>query len=209
MENLKKETAEAPSVIQVEICSGARVTDELLSDVFVFVLFSWLIVLSAFVDFGSGATFTWGILKLCLTGMFFLGARERAKVDKIWGNTNLCFVFLFGLFGGVTDVLSGLGFAMNPMILSIPNVYVGGLMILCIGALRKNPWTFFALWVFAAFGVFALGLAGLGVMASALTLIGQIFLGVVAALGTWAMIVFMHGYTGTGEKLTLGRPLFK
>ena len=63
--------------------------------------------------------------------------------------------------------------------------------------------------IFAAFGVFALGLAGLGVMAATLTLIGQVLLGLVAALGTWALIVFIHGYTGTGKKLTLGKPLFK
>ena len=136
--------------------------------------------------------------------MFFMGARERMKADKLWGNINMCFVFLFGLFGGVTDILNALGFTMNAMVLAIPNVYLGGLMIICIARLRKNPWTFFALWIFAAFGVFALGLAGLGVMAATLTLIGQVLLGLVAALGTWALIVFIHGYTGTGKKLTLG-----
>ena len=197
------------SVLQVDIRSGARAVDEMMSDVFVFVLFSWLIIISAFVDFGPGSTFTWGVLKLSLTGMFFMGARERMKADKLWGNINMCFVFLFGLFVGVTDILNALGFTMNAMVLAIPNVYLGGLMIICIGALRKNPWTFFALWIFAAFGVFALGLAGLGVMAATLTLIGQVLLGLVAALGTWALIVFIHGYTGTGKKLTLGKPLFK
>ena len=46
-------------------------------------------------------------------------------------------------------------------------------------------------------------------MAATLTLIGKVLLGLVAALGTWALIVFIHGYTGTGKKLTLGKPLFK
>ena len=42
------------SVLQVDIRSGARAVDEMMSDVFVFVLFSWLIIISAFVDFGLG-----------------------------------------------------------------------------------------------------------------------------------------------------------
>ena len=46
------------SVLQVDIRSGARAVDEMMSDVFVFVLFSWLIIISAFVDFGPGCTFT-------------------------------------------------------------------------------------------------------------------------------------------------------
>ena len=209
MNELDKGGSNDNSIIQVDIHSGARVVDEMLSDIFVFVLLSWLILISAFFDFGEGSAFTLGVLKLSLTGMFFLGARERIKGDKIWGNTNLCFVFLFGLFGGVTDILGAFGFTLNPIVMAIPNVYLGGLMIICIGALRYNPWTFFVLWVCAAFGVFALGLAGLGVLSSVLTLIGQILLGVVAALGTWALIVTIHGYSDTGKGLSLGKPLFK
>ena len=44
MDQLKTENTDNNSVIQVDIRSGARVADEMMSDVFVFVLFSWLIL---------------------------------------------------------------------------------------------------------------------------------------------------------------------
>lgn len=194
--------------VQVDIRSGSRVVDEMMSDVFVFVLVSWLVFISAFVDYGDGAGLTLGVLKLSLVGMFFMGARERMKVDSVWGNTNMCFVFLFGVFGGVTDILGSLGITLNPIIMSIPNIYLGALMVVCIGALRKNPWSFFVMWIFAAIGVLALGLAGIGVMPGFLTLVGKVLLGGVAVIGNWALIVLIHGYTGTGKKLSLGKPWF-
>ena len=196
------------SVIKVDIVSGARVVDELMmSDVFVFVLLSWLVVASAFFNYGEGAAFTWGVLKLSLVGMFFMGARERMKYDRLWGTINMCFVFLFGVFGGVTDILGSFGMTINPVVIGITNVYLGGLMLVCVRAVRSNPWTFSLMWLCAAVGVLALGLAGLGICSGALTFIGQLLLGAVAVLGTWGLIVFIHGYSGIA--MPLGNPVYK
>jgi len=194
--------------VKVDIVSGARAVDEfMVADVVVFSTFSWLFLLANFGLLGNDFVFTLGVLQVCLAPMFFVGARERIKYDKFWGNMNFCFVFYFGVLGGVTNILAGLGFALSGTVLAIPNVFIGLIMILCTAGVKHNPWTFFAIWIGAGFGVFFLGLAGLGVAPAVLNPLGGVFLGVVAVCGSYAIIKFLHQFAGI--ELSLGKPLFK
>lgn len=207
MSNLNNETGKQ-QVVPVEIVSGARVVDnDMISDVCVFSLFSWFFFMANFNLLGDNFAFTLGVMQLSVCGLFFLGARERIKYNPFWGNMNIIFVFFFGIFGGVTNVLAGLGFALNGLVMAIPNVVIGLLMMLCTRAVMNNPWTFFLIWVFAWIGVLSLGLAGCGLAPGILSKIGGLGLCGVAILGFYAQIVFLHLHAGI--EMSLGKPLFK
>lgn len=193
--------------VKVELTPSSRFYDMMISDVMTFVTFSALFLGMNLGWFGENAAFTLGVLQLCLVGLFFVGARERAKYNQFWGNANFIFVFFFGVLGGVTNILTGLGIPLCGEILAVPNLLCGGLMLCTIRGVKDDPWTFALLWVLAAVAVFGLGLAGVGILAKPLSVIAGLCLGGVALLGFWAMISTMLGYVGVN--VSLGKPFGK
>ena len=154
----------AAQPVKVDITAG-RISDPLISDVMTFVTFSALFFLMNVGLLPADAAFTVGVLQLCLVGLFFAGSRERAKYNYFWGNMNFIFVFFFGVLGGIANILMGLGFSLNGVVLAIPNVICGALMLCTIPGVKHDPWTSSVLYVLAGIAVFALGLAGLGFFA--------------------------------------------
>lgn len=194
--------------ISVKIESSARVVEEnLISDVCVFSLFSFFFFLANFNFLGDDFAFTLGVLQLSVSGLFYLGARERIKYDPFWGNMNIIFAFFFGVFGGVTNILIGLSFSLNELILAIPNVVIGLLMLLSTRGVKDNPLTFFLIWIFAWIGVLSLGLGGCGLEPAFFNKLGGIGLLGVAILGFYAQVAFMHIHAGIN--MSLGKQLFK
>ena len=193
----------AAQPVKVDITAG-RISDPLISDVMTFVTFSALFFLMNVGLLPADAAFTVGVLQLCLVGLFFAGSRERAKYNYFWGNMNFIFVFFFGVLGGIANILMGLGFSLNGVVLAIPNVICGALMLCTIPGVKHDPWTSSVLYVLAGIAVFALGLAGLGFFVKPLQILAGILLGGVALLGFWSMIVAMLGFTGI--KVPVGKP---
>jgi hypothetical protein len=129
--------------IQVDIRSGIQTPVAITGDVMVFTTFSFMFCGNILGWFGENATFTIGVLQLSLAGLFFVGARERMKVAPFWGNMNLIFAFYFGVLGGSTNVLAGLGVPLNGSVLSLANLLAGIVLFGTLPGSRRDPWTFF------------------------------------------------------------------
>lgn len=192
---------------KVEIVSGVNPPLPLTGDVMVFSTFSVFFCGNILGWFGPNATFTIGVSQLCLAGLFMLCAHERATFASFWGNMNLIFAFYFGVLGGATNVLSGLGIALDPYVLAVPNVIAGIVLFGTLPGSKHDPWTFFVLYFTAAVAVLALGLGGLGIAAGFLYPLAAWNLLVVAILGTYAVIVNVNACGGVNWPL--GKPLFK
>lgn len=194
--------------VQVDIISGARVSDPMISDVMVFTLFSTLFMCANTGLLGANFILTLGVVQVSLVGLFYTGARERVKYDPFWGNMNFIFVFFFGVLGGVENILIGSGILLSSTVGAIPNLLVGMVMLFTTPGIvkKKDPWTFLLLWIFAWIGVISLGIAGLNIMPQFFSKLGGLALGGVAVLGFYALIVLMLGYTGIN--LSLGKAWF-
>lgn len=193
--------------MQVEITSGLPGPAPITGDVMVFSTFSVLFCGNILGWFGGSATFTIGVLQLSLAGLFFVGARERCKYATFWGNMNLIFAFYFGVLGGATNVLAGLNVGLDGTVLAIPNLIAGAVLCGTLPGARRDPWTFFVLYVLAAIAVLFLGLGGLGILAGVLYPVAAVCLGGVGVLGTYAVICNVNGCSGVN--MPYGRPLFK
>lgn len=78
--------------LDVTITSVSRVHDVMVSDPVVFEAYSFLFSAAGLGLFSADATFTPGIIQVTLAGLFFVGARERAKFNQFRGNINFVFV---------------------------------------------------------------------------------------------------------------------
>jgi len=198
---------ESNSPVQVEIKSGLPGPAPITGDVMVFSTFSMLFCGNILGWFGPHATFTIGVLQLALAGLFFVGARERCKYVTFWGNMNLIFAFYFGVLGGATNVLAGLGLELDGAVLAIPNVLAGLVLFGTLPGARHDPWTFFILYLLAAFAVLFLGIGGLGILAGVLYPIAAVCLGCVCVLGIYAVICNVNACSGVN--MPYGKALFK
>lgn len=178
----------------------------LTGDVLVFSTFSLLFCGNILGWFGD-ATFTIGVTQLALAGLFMICAHERAKYAQFWGNMNLIFAFYFGVLGGAQNVLAGLGVQLNPAVTAIPNLLAG--LVLCgtLPGARRDPWTFFVIYLAAAIAVLGLGLGGLGIIPGILYPIAAWCLMIVAVLGVYAVIANVNACSGIS--MPYGKPLFK
>ena len=178
----------------------------LTGDVLVFSTFSLLFCGNILGWFGD-ATFTIGVTQLALAGLFMICAHERAKYAQFWGNMNLIFAFYFGVLGGAQNVLAGLGVQLNPAVTAIPNLLAG--LVLCgtLPGARRDPWTFFVIYLAAVIAVLGLGLGGLGIIPGILYPIAAWCLMIVAVLGVYAVIANVNACSGIS--MPYGKPLFK
>ena len=178
----------------------------LTGDVLVFSTFSLLFCGNILGWFGD-ATFTIGVTQLALAGLFMICAHERAKYAQFWGNMNLIFAFYFGVLGGAQNVLAGLGVQLNPAVTAIPNLLAG--LVLCgtLPGARRDPWTFFVIYLASAIAVLGLGLGGLGIIPGILYPIAAWCLMIVAVLGVYAVIANVNACSGIS--MPYGKPLFK
>lgn len=179
----------------------------LTGDVMVFSTFSILFCGNILGWFGENATLTIGVTQLSLAGLFMMCAKERGKYASFWGNMNLIFAFYFGVLGGSTNVLSGLGIALDTAVLAVPNVIAGAVLFGTLPGAKRDPWTFFILYLAAAIAVLALGLGGLGVLPGVLYPAAAYCLAIVAILGTYAVIANVNACSGVN--LPFGKALFK
>lgn len=193
--------------VQVDIRSGLPSPAPITGDVMVFTTFSFMFCGNILGWFGDNATFTIGVLQLSLAGLFFVGARERMKVAPFWGNMNLIFAFYFGILGGSTNVLAGLGVPLNGYVLSLANLAAGIVLCGTLPGSRRDPWTFFVLYILAAIAVLFLGLGGLGFAPAVLYPIAAYCLGGVGVLGLYAVICNVNACSGVN--MPYGKPLFK
>lgn len=193
--------------VDINITSAPRMYDIMVSDAVVFTTFSFMFCAAGLGWFPADAAFSLGVIQVTLAGLFFVGARERAKFNQFWGNVNFIFVFCFGVFGGVTNLLTGLGIPLNGVVLSIPNLVVGAVMLCTLPGVRHDPWTGSVMYALAAIAVFFLGLAGIGILTPVLNCIASICLGGVGILGFWSIVITLNGFTGFN--LPAGKPLFK
>lgn len=195
------------SPVKVELVSGGRGPEPMTGDVMVFSTFSTLFCGNILGWFGPDAGFTIGVTQVCLAGLFMICARERVKFASFWGNMNLIFAFYFGVFGGVTNLLGGLGVPMDGAVLAIPNLLAGIVLFGTLPGSRRDPWTFFVLYALAAVAVLGLGLGGLGIAAGILYPLAAYCLLGVAVLGIYAVIANVNACSGVN--LPFGKPLFK
>lgn len=175
-------------------------------DVLTFTTFSCMFFGNCLGIFGDDSSLTIGVTQLSLAGLFFVCSRPKTNFDYFWGNMNLIFAFFFGVLGGVTNTLTGLGIELNPYVVATPTMVAGVLLCLTIPATKGDPWTYFLLYVCAAVAVLFMGLGGYGVMAGTLIPIAGVLLGVVALIGLYAVTSTFFGYVGIN--LPLGKPLF-
>lgn len=193
--------------VKVELCSDLHKPDPITGDPMVFSTFSILFCGNILGWFGDNAALTIGIIQLSLAGLFFVGARERCKYATFWGNMNLIFSFYFGILGGATNTLMGLGVELNAIVLAVPNIIAGVVLFGTLPGARRDPWTFFVLYLLAAVAVLGLGIGGIGIASALLYSVAAYCLLGVAILGTYAVIVNVNACSGVN--LPLGKALFK
>lgn len=156
---------------------------------------------------GENSALALGCAQVCLAGLFMIGAFEAMKTSPA-ANITLIFAFCFGVWGGTSNILTGLGVLLDPAVLGWMNLIAGGMLFLTLPAYRFDPWTSFVVEALAAGGVFFTGLSGVGVAPEVTGMAATIMFGFLGALGFYCFTCDFNN-TVAGDHLPAGKPLFK